>query len=284
MSGYLSRIVRTAASSRERLHPLTGSIYGEPAKSARAFSTQLNDTPFSIDSEAPVSSTSERAAVGNPSLHPLEEFLHNYQPLQPHASQPNQESRTNFEPRLAPMHDRPQTAELAPAPRELRLREITPAGTQEGETITARMVEPTGDQNATRQRRRQNSDIDALKSILRADHSDMVNAESLNRRAEQSSSKDSTPFFASDHAPLVAPQALIPAQSPQKQRTPESRTQQPSIREQRSQSKQESSIEIHIGRIEVLAVQPPAPSAPAPRRDRTTSLADYLARQNGRHA
>jgi hypothetical protein len=40
-------------------------------------------------------------------------------------------------------------------------------------------------------------------------------------------------------------------------------------------------IEIHIGRIEVIAVPPPAPRAPKP-PDRSVSLDDYLSRRHGR--
>jgi hypothetical protein len=282
MSGYLSRIVHTAASSRGRLHPLTGSIYGEPAESARAFSTQLKDEPFAIDSEESTASKTERVVVSNPSARALEEFLQNYQPLQPPTSQPDQESRANFESRFQPMHDNPTSAEAALSQRDSHSAEITPASEapERDHASTPRVADSTGDKHASAKHIARRSEVLPPHS----DQSDTVNTESSNRRAEQSSSKDRAPLFASDQTQLVAPQVLIPAQSAQKQRTPEPRTQQPSMREQRSQSKQESSIEIHIGRIEVLAVQPPAPSAPAPRRDRTTSLADYLARQNGRHA
>lgn len=44
----------------------------------------------------------------------------------------------------------------------------------------------------------------------------------------------------------------------------------------------DQSVEIHIGRVEVLAAAPSAARAPAASRSRTTSLADYLARRNGR--
>jgi hypothetical protein len=41
---------------------------------------------------------------------------------------------------------------------------------------------------------------------------------------------------------------------------------------------QEPEVQVHIGRVEVLAVQPPAP---VPRRETATRLADYLAARNG---
>jgi hypothetical protein len=43
----------------------------------------------------------------------------------------------------------------------------------------------------------------------------------------------------------------------------------------------EPEVQVHIGRIEVLAVQPQPPATPAPRRETATRLADYLAARNG---
>ena len=40
---------------------------------------------------------------------------------------------------------------------------------------------------------------------------------------------------------------------------------------------QHGAVEVHIGRVEVVAVQPPAPAVSAPRRERSTSLLDDLA-------
>jgi hypothetical protein len=50
----------------------------------------------------------------------------------------------------------------------------------------------------------------------------------------------------------------------------------------RNIGKEDPDVQVHIGRIEVLAVQQQAPATPAPRRERTTSLADYMAGRNGR--
>jgi hypothetical protein len=45
---------------------------------------------------------------------------------------------------------------------------------------------------------------------------------------------------------------------------------------------QEPEIQVHIGRIEVIAAVPQPPRVPTPRPSRATSLADYLAGRNGR--
>ena len=51
--------------------------------------------------------------------------------------------------------------------------------------------------------------------------------------------------------------------------------------QQKAARAEEPQVQVHIGRIEVLAVQPPAPAAPTPRRETATRLADYLAARNG---
>jgi hypothetical protein len=77
------------------------------------------------------------------------------------------------------------------------------------------------------------------------------------------------------------PERAVTAAPPPARATPprhsDSRT-----REFRSSGAQDQSVEIHIGRVEVLAVAPPAPRTPAASQSRTTSLADYLARRSGR--
>lgn len=50
----------------------------------------------------------------------------------------------------------------------------------------------------------------------------------------------------------------------------------------RSRPPQEPEIQVHIGRIEVIAAAPQPPRVPSPRPNRATSLADYLAGRNGR--
>ncbi len=49
-----------------------------------------------------------------------------------------------------------------------------------------------------------------------------------------------------------------------------------------SRPPQEPEIQVHIGRIEVIAAVPQPPRVPSPRPNRATSLADYLAGRNGR--
>jgi hypothetical protein len=56
----------------------------------------------------------------------------------------------------------------------------------------------------------------------------------------------------------------------------------PQLSRPQNRPAQEPDIQVHIGRIEVIAAAPQAPRAPSTRPNRATSLADYLAGHNGR--
>jgi len=57
---------------------------------------------------------------------------------------------------------------------------------------------------------------------------------------------------------------------------------QPHLAMPKSRPPQEPEIQVHIGRIEVIAATPQPSRVPPPRPNRATSLADYLAGENGR--
>lgn len=91
------------------------------------------------------------------------------------------------------------------------------------------------------------------------------------------------------HVPLIPPQRSEAHST--KPETPQFPADAPSMREasanvtaegRPTRAKREpDEIQIHIGRIEVTAVQPPTPRAPTP-PDRAISLDAYLERRNGR--
>jgi hypothetical protein len=56
----------------------------------------------------------------------------------------------------------------------------------------------------------------------------------------------------------------------------------PQLPQLRNRPQQEPQVQVHIGRIEVIAAAPQPPRVPTPRPSRATSLADYLAGRNGR--
>jgi hypothetical protein len=271
MSGYLSRIVQTAAHSSRQLRPLAGSVFGDPAESAIANQSNFNDEVFIFDSWTPASPHGSLIAPRQAANQSSETYLESFQPLQPRRQSPSQpfhENAEKFEPPLTSSKDHLYSAEMPPA-----TAPQTPP-------TTPRSERPSAGKHAFTPRiahvpqsvRAQGSAPSAL--------SDSATLDSGNHRADLAGSELRAQPMPSKKTQLDAPAKIIPAQSVQKPTA--DRFQPPLFRDGQSQPTAEADIEIHIGRIEVLAVQPPVPHAPAPRRDRSTSLADYLARQNGR--
>jgi hypothetical protein len=264
MSGYLSRIVHTAAGSEHRLHPLAGSVYSAPAAE-----------PAAAPAATPQFTAAETGPVDKPLSAPVAppSILDNYQPLQPH---------------------RPDSARL-----ESPLAHSTARPHADGPAIAQRSGQPAQshavDDQATNftpanrnpaQRVADKSDKDAPQSAPIAAQSEPVAANNPNHSSESANSEKTAAQHTRNPAQILTPQAVSPVRPARKHEVPSLNAlpQQQPRREQRIQTPQQPDIQIHIGRIEVLAVQPPAPPAPAPRRDRTTSLADYLSGQSGRRS
>jgi len=273
MSGYLSRIVQTAARSSQPLRPLAGSVFGTPAEHAQP--SHLNDEPFIVETELPASSpdasTIQRRTAGIPSSTEPESFLENYQPLQPGQQpllQPLQDRRAQVESSQMQPQDNLQAAESNQSQTTPRSAEIssTFAPRADSKALQAAV------KHAFAPRITRRSETLQEQSNTRSAQSDQ-NAGNSNQQPHQAESKLGAQPTSSNQTQVVTSRSAHIV-----------RPQQPPIRDQRAAPPLEPSIEIHIGRIEVLAVQPPAAPAPAPRRDRTTSLADYLAGQNGRRS
>lgn len=283
MSGYLSRIVQTAARSSQPLRPLAGSVFGSPAEQTQT--SHLNNAPFVVEAEIPAiasdTSAHQHRAARIPTSPAPESFLENYQPLQPGQQpiqqpiqQPRQDIRAPFNSPVMPAQSRSLATESNQARsnqhsaedvRALALRADsiapqTPDNHAFAPTIASKTEEPQ-DQSASR-----------LAQSRPA-------TEGINQKPQKVEPISNAQPTSKNPTVPVASQTLIPAQ-----RSQMARPQQQPMRDQRPQPAPEPHIEIHIGRIEVLAVQPPAAAAPAPRRDRSTSLADYLAGQNGRRS
>jgi hypothetical protein len=96
-------------------------------------------------------------------------------------------------------------------------------------------------------------------------------------RAEKNQ-KPEEPRAASALPQRVEPQRVEPLLRPAMTAKP------PSAGPQLSKNRppQEPEIQVHIGRIEVIAAAPQPPRVSSPRPNRATSLADYLAGRNGR--
>lgn len=267
MSGYLSRIVQSASRS-SGLRPLAGSVFGKPAEDPHP--SRLSDGPFTVDSEVPAwpagTSTTQCNATGNPSSLATPADLQNYQPLQP-----RQASLTPFETLIAASNEPPQAAGLTPAQRSSQSVEIHPG--------RVRAADLSKDRQTFAKQIASRAEMVPQQPTSRSAQSGPLTREQENHRPDPDERDLRAPSISSNQTQIFPPQARIPAQPAQKQVA--TRLQQPAFRDRQTEPAQEPSIEIHIGRIEVLAVQPPAPAVPAPRRDRSTSLADYLAGRNG---
>jgi hypothetical protein len=89
----------------------------------------------------------------------------------------------------------------------------------------------------------------------------------------------------SESAPAIQPPPVPPPTLPARRDSRGSATAAPLFNRGLNPGRraaEEPAIQVHIGRIEVIAATPPPPRAPAPRPNRSTSLTDYLAGRNGR--
>lgn len=261
MSGYLGRLLRAAVRSERRLHPMAGSIYGErDAAPESTFATDLGE-PYGI-AEDQHSAGSERAVASPGPTAPITTrqaaepmaFFEQYEPLQP--------------PRRRHEAYTPHAAELSSSTRSDR------AASHEHDPDRAMATSREGFE-------RNNGDGDAAQvrrgATLREtqSHATGVRADGDAGERFSTSARDRDPTQTQNEriSQSAAPEHQGRSASrrenwPRREGTPQTRTNEPQA-------------EVHIGRIEVLAVQPPAPAS-APRRERTTTLADYLAGRSGR--
>jgi hypothetical protein len=278
MSGYLGRMLQVSAPSERRLHPFAGSIYGErETLTPRANRADLEgprrdgEDQQLLESEQTVVSDLPSAQVATAHTRDPIVFLEKYQPLQPqqHESRVHvPASRKSSGPvrgdlEATPEYDAERSMQQRPLGMTPRLR----ASSEAGEVVAG----VRGGRDAERER----SQAPALRlDDIAADHEDGL-ARKRSATAAESGQLRQT------HAelnPREKKHDFAPRQPLQTARPPRT----PRREVERNTHSEAPEVQIHIGRIEVLAVQPPAPAAQAPRRERTTSLADYLSRQNGR--
>jgi hypothetical protein len=93
---------------------------------------------------------------------------------------------------------------------------------------------------------------------------------------DQPSASPTAPSESASYAPLLRPP---PPPTASDRRAPAPAREAPS---QRAAAPRPAPVEIHIGRIDVVAAQPPRPVAAAAPQARSTSLADYLKRGDRR--
>jgi hypothetical protein len=124
-------------------------------------------------------------------------------------------------------------------------------------------------------------------TIYAPEHSGASTALSAQRsgRTDEPSQPPATPPASSSATPLSEPRLaqFMPIATHRELPQPApSIAKQPSPHLAPGQKATNDEIQIHIGRIEVIAMPPPGTAAPAASRSRGTSLDDYLRRRNGR--
>ncbi|MFZ0794720.1 MAG: hypothetical protein WAM65_13175 [Candidatus Korobacteraceae bacterium] len=279
MSGYLGRMLQLPAPGERRLHPFAGSVYGERDTST-ARPSGMHPEAARRDGEKLPLLEREQTVMSSPppaqvaKTHPPDAmaFLDEYEPLQPQRRESRQRvpaSRESRDPartdrEASPEHDAERSIPQH-SPQQSTTRRLYPSN--ETSRVAANVRTAINAEDGPSQTPALRPDGIAADLGGLADKRSAANAESgqiVQTRGE-----------------------LVPREKKQelalRQPLPTARkTNTPQRGPARDAHTEGPEVQIHIGRIEVLAVQPPAPAAPAPRRERTTSLADYLARQNGR--
>jgi hypothetical protein len=261
MSGYLRRLVAAAGARKPSLHPFAGSIYENGPQSwiARPISrgdadaadnperhpvVEVNEHGREADDWSRTPLVSQRAAreAQNPAA-PVPD----YAPLYPQ----------RHDNRFAPVSS-PSTRLSSPVEQEVTLPQAAP-GEHAGEQAP-RLLAPTVTRAPSAARL-----APAIESTI---------SSPTGRDGAWSSVAPRT----ADNLPREVGRAVTAPAYAAPQRHSLSGTREFF----RSAGAQDQNVEIHIGRVEVLAVAPPATRAPAASQSRTTSLADYLARRSGR--
>jgi hypothetical protein len=283
MSGYLGRIVAAAGAHKPSLQPFAGSIYENGAQSRAARSTSSGDADAAADPErhlvveanddgreTDVASRtpliSQRAArdAQNPAAPVL-----GYAPLYP------QRRGNRFAPMPLPSN---------PVEQELTLPQAKPAELA-GEDRRASEGPGSGHAAGGPQTGEGSSRLLPLvPTVTRAPSATgrVAAIESIvtGPTGRDGASSSVAPRTADD-PPRQIGRALTTAELPA-HAAPQRRSESAAREFLRGSGAPDQSVEIRIGRVEVLAVAPPAPRRPAASQNRTTSLADYLARRNGR--
>lgn len=254
MTGYLQRLVSSALHAGGSIHPAVGSMFSVPQLGAMADILEVNEDVFAPSDSAPRGRESAEQSHGSPEPHPR-------------AGTPIPSTSSSLLPPTP--HNRPRYATTLAAMNHASAARPGP-----------RTVQP------------------AFRSNARLGHQDLRDSNSVAPTlfdALEGAPDDRLVPNAGGQMPhegVEETQALVPqhAVSPLTTRIthrPDAEQGQ-DVRAHFTQASTQAPLEpdeihIHIGRIEVTAVQPaparPAPTAPRPR---TPSLSEYLRRRDGR--
>jgi len=263
MKGFLRRTLESARGAEPRLKPLTGSVF---AGNRRRQELQ----PGSWGEEAvPVASGPDAAATSRPLSQPgISHTASTFTtgPLLPVESDPREAGAGGQERNS----ERRRALFAAEAPVAPRNRESLTRPASDGSALHAPLpllptLRPGSFPLFSGSQRNEGA---------RADAADPHAPQEVSR-AEKTQQPEEARRAAS-----ALPQRFDPLLRPAREARPPSAG--PQVPAARNRVPQEPEIQVHIGRIEVIAAAPQTPRATAPRPNRATSLADYLAGRNGR--
>ena len=257
MSSYLHRLVHTVLHRRETVHPRRGSLFA-PYRSAPDSPSEWFEQTETVTTHP---ARSESSTLGEPAktvLHPARSD-DSQSPLLPETAD---ESPRIFESVQRADVSRPAGPGTADEPprviESVRSADLPlPAGYEaQHDTLehAAQVPRPLFVPQA------QHAVPDSGHAAAVQSYAPLIHPQ----RSEAHSTGPEIPQFVTEARSISAPSANFPGE-----------------RRVTGAEREPDEIQIHIGRIEVTAVQPPAPRAPAP-PDKAISLDAYLERRNGR--
>lgn len=260
MTGYLQRLASSVISPGGNIHPLRNPVFSAPMQSATIDAPAEDPT---IPSPGP---TSQR---------------------EQHRSEMPDDSESSSLVSYAPM---PDTIESKAVQLPLHTSVQKPVSENDRPSTVSRVVtrqqppDPAAELTTNSRTERQSGRSYQKSPIaISADHGSSEissNAPAISEAAPTDSTR--TNHRPQPYTPLVAQEGPTPdfaeamsgtVKKPDKTRLSRSTT---------TPNREPDEIEIHIGRIEVTAIQPAAPAAPAKPRRLAPSLDEYLKRRNGR--
>ena len=250
MNGFLQRIAAAAIRSEPRLKPLVGSIYAgdQGIDFAEEKSSLLLDPPHAIRPQASSQPAPERIET---------RITHVHEPS----------------PRETPVDHEPLIAIPQPFPPSLASVISQLTAPKQTVSVPATNAQEHSGSKETAVETGRSSSLPAQHSGRTQEHSQTLATTPTANRASQQSERRVEQIM-----PIATNRELRePAASAAKNAIP-----QLVPRQTAGEANTSEEIQIHIGRIEVIAVPPPGTVAPATSRSRATSLDDYLKRRNGR--
>ena len=253
MMGYFARMLRSAAGAEPALRPLAGSVFAAPLSTAARRVQATTSARLEADELSPAAIESTAFAAQPKSSPDLKtpapsSYAESYVPLIPQVSHGSALHRDSFSSTPADADE----ARRIRQPHEISLE--THRHPEENFDLRGNLQSP-----ATR--RRDDAEGGAIKAAPERAHVEVTPATPVLNAAPRPESNA-----------ILQPLALHPAT-----KSPTQRMGQPA----RVLPLAEPEVQIHIGRIEVLAAPPAPPRAPAPRPNRSTTLAEYLSRRGG---